>query len=61
MKFSASTFVLILFSVTACIGLMTKMLETKDWMMVAGMVFSFFFTKTMPQGNAQPIEKEVVK
>ncbi len=59
MKFSASTFVLILFSVTACIGLMTKMLETKDWMMVAGMVFSFFFTKTMPQGNSQTVEKEV--
>lgn len=59
MKFNASTFVLVLFSVTACIGLMMKVLETKDWMMIAGMVFSFFFTKTMPQGNAQNTEKEV--
>ncbi len=59
MKFSASTFVLILFSVTACIGLMTKMLETKDWMMIAGMVFSFFFTKSVPGGNVLTNEKEV--
>ncbi len=60
MKFSASTFVLILFSVTACIGLMTKMLETKDWMLVAGMVFSFFFTKSVP-GKNDSTQGEVVK
>lgn len=44
----AGVLVLILFSLTACIGVVMKILEVKDWMMIAGMVFSFFFTNALP-------------
>ena len=49
----AGVLVLILFSLTACIGVMLKVLEVKDWMMIAGMVFSFFFTNALPSSPAR--------
>ncbi|GIW70351.1 MAG: hypothetical protein KatS3mg101_1098 [Patescibacteria group bacterium] len=40
---SASKIVFIMLALTACIGFFMKLLEAKDFMVLAGMAFSFYF------------------
>lgn len=40
---SASKLVLLMFSLTACIALFTKQLDPKDFMVLGGMVFGYYF------------------
>jgi asparagine N-glycosylation enzyme membrane subunit Stt3 len=40
---SASKIVFILLAVSACAGFFLKLLEPKDFMLLAGMAFSFYF------------------
>jgi hypothetical protein len=43
--------VLLLFCITVCISFFTGKLEAKDFMMLSGMVFSFWFGTTVPKGG----------
>lgn len=43
---SASRMVLILITVTVCAGFLIKILADKDFIILASMVFAFYFTKT---------------
>lgn len=40
---SASKIVFILLAVTACVGFFIGILESKDFMLLAGMAFAFYF------------------
>lgn len=40
---SASKIVFILLALTACVGFFIKLLEAKDFMVLSGMAFSFYF------------------
>lgn len=42
---SASKIVFIVMAVASVIGLFLKVIDAKDWLMLAGMAFSFYFTK----------------
>ena len=42
---SASKLVFLLLAVTACAGFFLKILEPKDFMLLAGMAFTFYFSK----------------
>lgn len=46
---SASKIVFILLGLTACIALITKMLEAKDFMILAISAFSYYFTRGKQQ------------
>ena len=41
---SASKIVFILLAVSACAGFFLKLLESKDFMVLAGMAFAFYFS-----------------
>ena len=43
---SASRFVLILMTLTVCVAFLMQLLDDKDFLILAGMVFAFYFTKT---------------
>lgn len=53
---SASKIVLILLAVCACIGLFTNKLEAKDFMLLATMTFTYYFSayksNQLPPGGA---------
>lgn len=40
---SASKIVFILITITACVGFIMKIMEAKDFMLLASMAFSFYF------------------
>lgn len=40
---SASKIVFIMLALTACVGFFMRLLESKDFMVLAGMAFSFYF------------------
>ncbi len=41
---SASKIVFVLLAITACVGFFLRILETKDFMVLAGMAFTFYFS-----------------
>lgn len=43
---SASRIVLVIITLTVCAGFLMGKLEAKEFMMLAGMVFAYYFTKT---------------
>jgi hypothetical protein len=43
---SASRFVLLLMTLTICAAFLLGQLDDKDFLILAGMVFAFYFTKT---------------
>lgn len=45
---SASRIVFILIAAAICAGLFTNKIDPKDFMILASMVFSFYFTKSLP-------------
>ena len=42
---SASRIVFVLLAVSACAGFFLKLLEAKDFMMLTGIAFTYYFTK----------------
>lgn len=48
---SASKLVFLGLAFTGCLGFLIGKLETKDFMMMIGMAFSFYFGKSMPGGS----------
>ena len=48
---SASKLVFLVLAVTGCVAFLWGKLEAKDFMMMIGMAFSFYFGKSMPGGN----------
>lgn len=48
---SASKMVFILMAVSACVGFFIGMLEAKDFMVLAGMAFSFYFSNKGEAGQ----------
>jgi hypothetical protein len=53
---AASRIVLILFTIAICIAFLMRVLEPKEFMILAGMVFSFYFTKTNINGSGHPAD-----
>ncbi len=51
---SASKIVFILLAVSACVGFFLRILEAKDFMLLAGMAFSFYFANKGETSNAVP-------
>lgn len=45
---SASKLVLLFFALCACVGFLMRLLDVKDFMILASMVFGFYFGKSMP-------------
>jgi len=43
---SASRLVLLLMTLTVCAAFLLRLLDAKDFLILAGMVFAFYFTKT---------------
>lgn len=43
---SASRLVLLTMTLTVCCAFLLGLLDSKDFLMLAGMVFAFYFTKT---------------
>ena len=43
---SASRMVLIIITVVVCIGFIMRILEAKDFIILASMVFTYYFTKS---------------
>ncbi len=43
---SASRLVLLTMTLTVCTAFLLGLLDSKDFLMLAGMVFAFYFTKT---------------
>ena len=50
---SASKIVFIMLALTACIGFFVEKLEAKDFMVLAGMAFVFYFSN---KGSADPTQ-----
>lgn len=50
--YSASRLVLIIFSLTLCIGLLIGRIEAKDFMIAAMSVLSYYFTKQTPGASS---------
>jgi len=48
---SASRSVLMIMTVTVCVGFLIRILGKEEFMMLAGMVFAFYFTKTNSEKN----------
>ena len=48
---SASKIVFILLAVSSCAGFFLKLLEAKDFMVLAGMAFSFYFASKPTDSN----------
>ena len=48
---SASKIVFLLLALTACVGFFLGKLEAKDFMVLAGMAFSFYFANKGSQDN----------
>ena len=46
-----SKIVLLVFTLTVCAAFLLGNLETKEFMILAGMVFAFYFTKTNMNGT----------
>jgi len=51
---SASRLVLILTTITVCAAFLCGILEPKEFMMLASMVFAFYFTKTNNTKGSTP-------
>jgi len=51
---SASRLVLILITITVCAAFLVGILDPKEFMMLASMVFAFYFTKTQGGGKTTP-------
>jgi len=51
---SASRLVLILTTITVCAAFLSGILEPKEFMMLASMVFAFYFTKTNSTQKTNP-------
>jgi hypothetical protein len=43
---SASRFVLLIMTLTVCAAFIMRLLDAKDFLILAGMVFAYYFTKT---------------
>jgi len=43
---SASRLVLLIMTLTVCSAFLMQLLDSKDFLILAGMVFAFYFTKT---------------
>jgi putative solute:sodium symporter small subunit len=55
---SASKIVFILLALTACVGFFLGKLESKDFMVLAGMAFTFYFSN---KGSADPTQSYLGK
>jgi hypothetical protein len=51
---SASKIVFVLLAVTGCAGFFLGKLESKDFMLLAGMAFTFYFSNKGSGDTAQP-------
>ncbi|KKT20019.1 MAG: hypothetical protein UW07_C0044G0011 [Candidatus Nomurabacteria bacterium GW2011_GWF2_43_8] len=51
---SASKLVFLLLTVTACMGFFIGLLEAKDFMVLAGMTFTFYFSNKGETGGIVP-------
>lgn len=52
---SASKVVLLLFTITACIAFYRNRLDSKDFMLLASMVFSYYFSISQPGKSDKPV------
>jgi hypothetical protein len=48
---SASKIVFVIITITVCAGFLLKVLDSKDFMILASMVFSFYFSNKGDGGN----------
>jgi hypothetical protein len=58
---SASKIVLIILSLTVCIGFIMKVLEPKDFMLLSVMVFTYYFSYTPTNPPPSDTPPTVVK